>query len=199
MMRRLPHVIIASIALAVAAFPMLAVALAVRLVLGKPIFFVQERVGLHEVSFKLIKFRTMREAYDSDGEPLRDADRTTRFGSFLRKASLDELPQLVNVLKGEMSLVGPRPLPVKEFFSLYRPGRARRHEVLPGITGWAQVKGRNSLSWAEQFQLDVWYVDHRSVWLDLKILCMTAAVIFRAKGSTDQGRRLCGSEPAASV
>jgi len=194
-MKRLLDIVIASIVLAVAALPMLAIALAVRLVLGKPVFFVQERAGLHGVPFKLIKFRTMREAYDADGEPLRDADRITQFGSFLRKTSLDELPQLINVLKGGMSVVGPRPLPVNEYRSLYSPERARRHEVLPGITGWAQVKGRNTLSWAEQFRLDLWYIDHRSLWLDFKILCLTTVVVLQTKGSTDEGTRCsgCGS------
>jgi lipopolysaccharide/colanic/teichoic acid biosynthesis glycosyltransferase len=197
-MKRFLDIVIASIALAVVALPMLAIALAVRLVLGKPIFFVQERVGRHGVPFKLIKFRTMREAYAADGEPLRDADRTTRFGSFLRKTSLDELPQLVNVLKGGMSVVGPRPLPVNEYRPLSSPERARRHEVLPGITGWAQVKGRNTLSWAEQFRLDLWYVDNQSLWLDFRILCLTTIVVFQTKGSTDEGTRLSGCGPASA-
>jgi sugar transferase EpsL len=195
-MKRLLDIVIASTALTVVALPMLAITLAVRLVLGNPVLFVQERVGARGVPFKVFKFRSMREAYDADGKPLRDADRITRLGSFLRTTSLDELPQLVNVLRGEMSLVGPRPLQAEEYLPLATPERARRHEVLPGITGWAQVKGRNNLSWAEQLQLDVWYVDHRSLWLDLKILFLTAVVILQAKGSTDDGTRLHGSGPA---
>jgi sugar transferase EpsL len=185
-MKRLLDIVIASTALAILALPMLAIALAVRLVLGKPVFFVQERPGLHGVLFKLIKFRTMREAYDVHREPLSDADRMTRFGSFLRAMSLDELPELINVLKGEMSLVGPRPL-MTEYLPLYSPEQTRRHEIRPGITGWAQVNGRNALSWEEKFRLDVWYVDHQSLWLDLKILCLTAFAVLRAEGINQEG------------
>jgi lipopolysaccharide/colanic/teichoic acid biosynthesis glycosyltransferase len=195
-MKRLLDIVIASMAFAILALPMLAIALAVRLVLGTPIFFTQERAGLHGAPFKLIKFRTMREAYDASGEPLSDADRFTRFGSFLRKTSLDELPEIINVLKGEMSLVGPRPLLI-QYLPLYSPEQARRHEVLPGITGWTQVNGRNALNWEEKFRLDVWYVDNRSLWLDLKILCLTAVAVLQAKGSTDEGHtRFTGSGSA---
>lgn len=179
-------IVITSAALALLALPILAIAVAVRLVLGRPIFFIQERPGLHGVSFKLIKFRTMREACDANGEPLSDADRMTRFGSSLRTMSLDELPELINVLRGEMSLVGPRPL-LMQYLPLYSPEQARRHEVRPGITGWAQVNGRNALNWEEKFRLDVWYVDHQSLWLDLKILCLTALAVARAEGINQQG------------
>jgi lipopolysaccharide/colanic/teichoic acid biosynthesis glycosyltransferase len=198
-MKRVLDIIIASMALAVFALPMLAIAGAVRLVLGKPIFFVQERSGRHGVPLKLIKFRTMREAYHPDGEPLSDAERLTRFGNFLRASSLDELPELFNVLRGEMSIVGPRPLMV-EYLPLYSPEQARRHEVLPGITGWAQVNGRNDLAWEEKFRLDVWYVDNRSLWLDLKIVWLTAAAVLQAKGINRSGHatapKFTGSDPA---
>jgi lipopolysaccharide/colanic/teichoic acid biosynthesis glycosyltransferase len=198
-MKRLLDIVIASTAFAIFALPMLAIALAVRLMLGKPIFFTQARPGLHGVPFKLIKFRTMREDYDAHGKPLSDADRMTRFGSFLRVMSLDELPELINVLKGEMSLVGPRPL-MMEYLPLYSPEQARRHEVPPGITGWAQVNGRNALSWEEKFRLDVWYVDHQSLWLDLKILCLTAFAVLRAEGINQEGHttapKFTGSDAA---
>jgi lipopolysaccharide/colanic/teichoic acid biosynthesis glycosyltransferase len=185
-MKRLFDIVIASMALAILALPLLAIAIAVWLVLGKPIFFVQERPGLRGVPFKLIKFRTMRESYDPDGEFLSDADRMTRFGSFLRAMSLDELPELINVLKGEMSLVGPRPL-MMEYLPLYSLEQARRHEVRPGITGWAQVNGRNALTWEEKFRLDIWYIDNESLWLDLKILCLTAIAVLRAEGINHEG------------
>jgi lipopolysaccharide/colanic/teichoic acid biosynthesis glycosyltransferase len=198
-MKRLLDVVIASTALAILALPMLALALAVRLVLGKPIFFVHERPGLHGVPFKLIKFRTMREAYDANGEPLSDEVRMTRFGSFLRATSLDELPELINVLKGEMSLVGPRPH-LMEYLPLYTPEQARRHEVLPGITGWAQIHGRQALRYEQKFQLDVWYVDNRSFWLDAKILCLTVVAVLRADGINREGHvtgpKFTGSGPA---
>lgn len=143
-----------------------AVALAVRLALGRPVLFRQERAGLGGRPFSILKFRTMREG------PGTDAERLGRFGRFLRASSLDELPELWNVLKGDMSLVGPRPLPTR-YLPRYTPEQARRHEVRPGITGWAQVNGRNALSWEEKFRLDVWYVDNRSLLLDLKILFLT--------------------------
>jgi sugar transferase EpsL len=165
---------------------MLLLLLAVRLALGKPVFFIQERPGLHGVPFRLIKFRTMREARDANGEPLSDELRLTRFGRFLRAASLDELPELVNVLRGEMSFVGPRPH-LMEYLPLYTPEQARRHEVLPGITGWAQIHGRQALVYEEKFKLDVWYVDHRSFWLDLKILYLTAVAVLRAEGISRKG------------
>ena len=198
-MERGLNIVISAALLVVFSLPILAIALAVRLMLGTPIFFVQERPGLHGKPFNLIKFRTMCEAYDDRGEPLSDADRLTRFGCFLRASSLDELPELVNVLKGEMSLVGPRPL-IMEYLPLYSPEQARRHEVLPGITGWVQVNGRNALSWEDKFRLDVWYVDNRSLWLDLKILCLTAAAVLRAEGINQEGHatapKFTGIDPA---
>lgn len=185
-MKRFLDIIIASAMLAVLSLPMLAIALAVWLVLGKPVFFGQERSGRHGAPLRLIKFRTMREANDASGEPLSDADRLTPFGNFLRASSLDELPELFNVLKGEMSLVGPRPL-MTEYLPLYSREQARRLEVLPGITGWAQVNGRNSLTWEDKFRLDVWYVENQSLWLDLKILWLTAATVLQAKGINQHG------------
>jgi lipopolysaccharide/colanic/teichoic acid biosynthesis glycosyltransferase len=164
-----------------------ATALAVRLAIGSPVLFRQRRPGLHGRPFTLLKFRTMRDAVDAEGNPLPDDARMTRLGHFLRSTSLDELPELWNVLRGEMSLVGPRPL-LMEYLPLYTPEQARRHEVRPGITGWAQVNGRNAISWEEKFRLDVWYVDHRSLRLDLKILLLTLKQVFRREGISQEGR-----------
>ena len=150
-------------------------ALAVRLAMGSPVIFRQERAGLGGRPFPMMKLRTMR------GGPGTDAERTTRLGRFLRRTSLDELPQLLHVLSGKMSLVGPRPLPTA-YLPRYSPEQARRHEVRPGVTGWAQVNGRNAISWDEKFRLDVWYVDHRSLALDAKILFMTVFGVFRQRG-----------------
>jgi len=171
--------------------PLLVVlAVLVRVKLGKPVLFTQERPGLHGKLFKLYKFRTMRDLYDSEGKPLPDEQRLTKFGPkfgrFLRSSSLDELPEFFNVLKGEMSLVGPRPLLVA-YLERYTPEQARRHEVLPGITGWAQVNGRNALSWEDKFRLDVWYVDHRSFWLDIKILFRTLWKAIKREGISAPG------------
>ena len=158
-----------------------AVAVAVRLCLGRPVLFFQKRAGLNGQIFTIWKFRSMLDAVDPAGRPLPDAERLTGFGRLLRKTSLDELPQLVNVLCGEMSLVGPRPL-LPQYLDRYTPEQARRHEVLPGITGWSQVRGRNALAWEEKFKLDVWYVDHRSLRLDLYILMQTIVTILRRDG-----------------
>lgn len=171
------------IAIAATAFILLApfcclIAILIRLNMGQPILFRQLRPGIDGKSFMMLKFRTMRDAYGSDGQLLSDVERLTKLGKFLRSTSLDELPELWNVLKGEMSLVGPRPLLV-EYLPLYSIRQLRRHEVRPGVTGWAQVNGRNTLSWEEKFELDVWYVDNRTAWLDLKILFMT---IFKVVG-----------------
>jgi sugar transferase EpsL len=185
-MKRLFDIGASAAALAVLAMPMLLVALIVRLTLGKPVLFVQERAGLHGAPFRLMKFRTMRDAVDAGGRPLPDSVRLTQVGRFLRSTSLDELPELWNVLKGDMSLVGPRPLLV-EYLPLYSPEQARRHEVRPGLTGWAQVNGRNAVSWEEKFRLDVWYLDNRSFWLDLKILGLTAITVVRFAGITSLG------------
>jgi sugar transferase EpsL len=154
--------------------------------MGTPVLFRQLRPGRHGRPFVLLKFRTMLDAVDADGQPLPDGARLTPLGRFLRRASLDELPQLINVIRGDMSLVGPRPL-LMEYLPLYTPEQARRHEVRPGITGWAQVNGRNAITWEEKFALDVWYVDHGSLLLDLKILWMTAGRLFRPSGIAQEG------------
>ncbi|PYM11055.1 MAG: sugar transferase [Verrucomicrobia bacterium] len=160
---------------------LLAITLVARLKLGPPVFFRQKRPGKNGVAFEITKFRTMSEARDTQGNLLSDAERLTPFGRWLRATSLDELPELFNVLKGEMSLVGPRPLLI-QYLDLYTPEQARRHEVRPGLTGWAQVNGRNALAWEEKFKLDVWYVDHLSLRLDLKILALTVWKILRREG-----------------
>lgn len=165
---------------------MLVVAVAVWITLGWPVVFSQKRPGLNEKIFTLSKFRTMNNAVDENGKFLADAQRLTRLGRFLRSASLDELPELFNVLAGNMSLVGPRPLLVS-YLDRYTPEQARRHDVLPGITGWAQVNGRNAISWEEKFRLDVWYVDHWSLWLDIKILFMTIDKVFRREAISAPG------------
>lgn len=164
----------------------LLVALLVRINLGGPVLFRQTRPGLHGRPFEIVKFRTMRDAAGPDGRPLPDAERLTRFGRFLRAASLDELPELWNVLKGDMSLVGPRPL-LMRYLERYTPRQARRHEVRPGITGWAQVHGRNAISWEEKFELDVWYVEHRSAMLDFRILWLTLVAVLRREGVNKPG------------
>ena len=153
----------------------------VKINLGGPVFFLQERIGKDNKTFKIIKFRTMKDAKDKDGNDLPDFERVTKLGSFLRTASLDELPELINVIKGEMSLVGPRPL-LTQYLSVYNEEQIRRHEVLPGVTGWAQINGRNSLTWNEKFNLDIWYVDNRSFLLDLKILFLTAYKVLKRDG-----------------
>ena len=162
-------------------------ALLVRIKIGKPIIFIQERPGLHGKPFQMYKFRTMTDEKDADGNLLPDEKRLVPFGRFLRSTSIDELPELINVLKGDMSLVGPRPL-LMEYLERYTPEQARRHDVLPGITGWAQVNGRNTLSWQEKFQMDVWYVDNRSLWLDIKILSITLLKVFRREGISQDGQ-----------
>lgn len=154
--------------------------------LGSPVLFHQVRPGLQGSPFRMIKFRTMRDAVGPDGQPLPDAERMTPFGRLLRSTSLDELPELWNVLKGDMSLVGPRPL-LMEYLPLYSPEQARRHEVRPGVTGWAQINGRNALSWEDKFRLDVWYVDHQSLWLDLKILYLTVKKVLVRDGISAAG------------
>lgn len=149
--------------------------------LGSPAFFLQERVGKDNKIFKMIKFRTMKNSTDKNGNLLSDNERVTKFGSFLRSFSLDELPELINILKGDMSLVGPRALLVK-YLGLYNDEQIRRHEVLPGLTGWAQINGRNSITWSEKFKLDVWYVDNWSLWLDIKIFFLTFWKVLKREG-----------------
>ena len=168
-------------------FVMIFVALLVRFQLGSPVLFKQIRPGFNGRPFAIYKFRTMTNARDTDGNLRPDAERLTRLGRFLRSTSMDELPELLNVLKGEMSLVGPRPL-LMQYLERYSPEQARRHEVKPGITGWAQINGRNAITWEEKFQLDVWYVDNRSFWLDVKIIFMTILKILKREGINQQGQ-----------
>lgn len=165
---------------------LLILALLVRTRLGSPVLFRQQRPGLHGKPFYIYKFRSMTDARDENGELLPDAERLPPFGQMLRKYSLDELPQLYNVLRGDISLVGPRAL-LMEYLPLYSPEQARRHEVRPGITGWAQVNGRNAISWEEKFACDVWYVEHHSFMLDIKILWMTVLKVLRSEGVSQQG------------
>lgn len=185
-MKRLFDVLVAALALAVLGLPMLVIAGIVRSRLGSPVLFKQIRPGRYGRPFKMVKFRTMRDALDADGNSLPDSERMMPFGSLLRSSSLDELPELWNVLKGEMSLVGPRPL-LMEYLPLYTREQARRHEVRPGVTGWAQINGRNALSWDDKFKLDVWYVDNQSLWLDLKILLLTVKKVFVREGISGAG------------
>jgi len=174
----------ASLGLVLTALPMLVIALAIRITMGTPVLFRQMRPGFQGLPFKILKFRTMRCPAGALDEF--DEARLTPLGRFLRSLSLDELPELWNVLKGDLSLVGPRPL-LMEYLNLYSPEQARRQEVKPGITGWAQVNGRNALGWRERFELDVWYVDHQSLWLDVKILLLTVGAMLRRKGINAEG------------
>lgn len=185
-MKRLCDVVVSFCALLLF-FPIIAlVAWKIRQNLGSPVFFRQIRPGLNGRPFEMVKFRTMKDATDVQGNILPDAERMTAFGNKLRSSSLDELPELWNVLKGEMSLVGPRPL-LMQYLPLYSIEQARRHEVRPGVTGWAQINGRNAISWEEKFKLDVWYVDNRSFWLDFKILLLTVRKVFIKDGISAEG------------
>jgi len=186
-MKRIFDVIVSFSVLLVFSPVLLLVALLVRTKLGSPIFFTQIRPGLHGKPFKMVKFRTLTEQKDELGNYLPDADRLTAFGALLRSTSLDELPELWNVLKGDMSLVGPRPLLV-EYLPLYTPEQYRRHEVRPGVTGWAQINGRNAIDWETRFQLDVYYVDHQSFWFDMKIIFLTAAKVLKREGIQQEGQ-----------
>ena len=185
-MKRLLDVLAAMLALVLLSIPLAVLAIQVRRNLGSPVFFRQMRPGLRGQPFQMVKFRTMTDARGPDDSLLADAQRLTSFGKFLRSSSLDELPELWNVLKGDMCLVGPRPL-LMEYLPLYSLEQARRHEVRPGITGWAQVNGRNALSWDEKFRLDVWYVDNQSFWLDIKILWMTVQKVLVREGVSAVG------------
>ena len=173
--------IISLVALIILSPLMLIIYVLVRINLGSPAFFVQERVGKDNKIFKMIKFRTMKDARDKNGNLLSDNERVTKFGSFLRSFSLDELPELINIIKGDMSLIGPRALLV-EYLNLYNDEQIRRHEMLPGLTGWAQINGRNSITWGEKFKLDVWYVDNWSLWLDIKIFFLTFWKVIKREG-----------------
>ncbi len=186
-MKRTLDIFASAVGLVVAAPLMAVTATLVRVRLGRPVLFRQIRPGLNEIPFTVIKFRTMREAASADGQPLPDEQRLGRLGRFLRRASLDELPQLWNVLMGNMSLVGPRPL-LMEYLPRYSPDQRRRHDVRPGLTGLAQVRGRNQLSWPERFALDVWYIDNWTLWLDLRILASTAWMVVSGRGVSQAGR-----------
>ncbi len=197
LIKRLIDIIASLIGLALSAPILLVIAYLIQKNLGSPVLFRQIRPGKDGKPFEMIKFRSMRDAVDKDGNPLPDNDRLTPFGKALRSTSLDELPELWNVLKGEMSLVGPRPL-LMEYLPHYNKEQYRRHDVRPGLTGWAQVNGRNTLSWEDRFKLDVWYVDHRSLWLDVKILILTIKKVFIKEGITAEGeatiRKFTGSK-----
>lgn len=185
-MKRFVDVVVASIAILFLSPVFLFVAYKVRKHLGSPIFFYQERPGENGKLFKMIKFRSMKDATDSEGNALPDEQRITPFGQKLRSTSLDEMPQLFNVLKGDMSIVGPRPM-LKEFVELYSPEQARRLEVKPGMTGLAQVSGRNELDYEERFKCDVWYVDHHNIWVDFKIMLKTVSVMLKREGINAPG------------
>jgi len=186
MMKRLFDATAASLALLVLSPLLLLTAALVAFKLGRPVLFKQERPGLHGQPFTMLKFRSMTDQRDAKGELLDDTLRLTKFGKLLRSTSVDELPGLWNVVIGNMSLVGPRPL-LMEYLPLYSPEQARRHDVRPGLTGWAQIKGRNALSWEEKFALDTWYVDNAAFWLDCKIILMTVAKVVRREGITMEG------------
>ena len=185
-LKRAIDIISSSLGLIILSPVLLIVAILIRLNLGSPIFFTQDRVGKDGKIFKMIKFRTMLDATDKWGEPLPDEERLTPFGKLLRSTSLDEFPELINVFKGDMSLVGPRPLLV-EYIELYSKEQWRRHEVRPGITGWAQVNGRNAIGWSERFKLDVEYVDNQSLFMDIKILFMTVLKVVKRDGISQEG------------
>ena len=185
--KRLIDIICSLIGLILFSPILLVVALLIRINLGSPVFFTQTRLGKDGKEFKMIKFRTMKDSLDKFGQLLPDEQRLTKFGKILRSTSLDELPELINVLKGDMTLVGPRPLLV-EYKELYSERQFRRHEVYPGITGWAQINGRNAISWNERFELDVWYVDNISFLLDMKILVMTILKVIKRDGINEQGQ-----------
>ncbi|OVZ59862.1 sugar transferase [Pigmentiphaga sp. NML030171] len=198
MAKRAFDITLAAIALLLLSPVILVLCVAIRRKLGSPVFFRQVRPGLNGKPFQMIKFRSMRDATGPDGQPLPDDQRLTSFGKRLRSTSLDELPELWNVLRGDMSLVGPRPL-LMEYLPLYDQHQMRRHEVRPGVTGWAQVNGRNALSWPQKFELDVWYVDNRSLWLDMKILWMTVRKVLVREGISADGQatmeRFRGNNP----
>ena len=185
-LKRLFDFIFSLLALVILSPVTLLIALLVRVWIGTPILFAQKRPGYRGVPFNIYKFRTMTDRVGTQGELLPDAERLTRLGRTLRALSLDELPELFNILRGEMSFVGPRPL-LMEYLPRYSPEQARRHDVMPGLTGWAQVNGRNAISWEDKFKLDVWYVDHWSFWLDIKIILITAVKVFKREGISQAG------------
>ena len=187
MSKRLFDIVVSLLALVLLSPVLVVLFFLIRMKLGTPVFFTQTRPGVDGKPFKMIKFRTMLEATDAQGNPLPDAERMTPFGRMLRATSMDELPELWNVLKGDMSLVGPRPL-LMEYIPLYSREQFRRHEVRPGITGWAQVNGRNAISWEERFKLDVWYVENHNLWLDLKIIFLTVKRVLQRDGISQEGQ-----------
>lgn len=186
-MKRLFDIIVSLLLLILLIIPMLVIAIMILINMGPPIIFKQKRPGLHGKVFSIYKFRTMENSKDKNGDLLSNSQRITKLGKLMRKLSLDELTQLFNVLKGDISLVGPRPLLI-DYLDLYTPEQARRHDVKPGITGWAQVNGRNAISWEERFKLDVWYVDNQSFLLDLKILFMTSFKVFKSEGISPENK-----------
>jgi lipopolysaccharide/colanic/teichoic acid biosynthesis glycosyltransferase len=187
LVKRLLDILITISALIILSPILILISILVAIFHGFPILFRQERPGYRGKIFTIYKFRTMRDSFDKSGKPLPDQKRLTKFGTFLRSLSLDELPELINILKGEMSLVGPRPL-LPAYLPLYNAEQARRHDVLPGMTGWAQVHGRNALSWQEKFELDVWYVDNQSIWLDVKIIGLTLLKVLKREGISQPGQ-----------
>lgn len=198
MIKRFFDFIIATVALIVLSPVLVLVSILIRQKLGSPVLFRQIRPGQYGKPFEMIKFRTMRDAVDHQGNPLPDSERLTPFGKMLRSTSLDELPELWNVIKGEMSIVGPRPL-LMEYLPLYSPEQARRHELKPGMTGWAQINGRNAIGWDEKFKLDTWYVEHQSIWLDIKIMLLTVKKVLIRDGISAEGEatmsKFTGSNP----
>jgi len=184
--KRLFDLLLTGLALVLLSPILLVVAILVRIYHGRPVIFTQKRPGFKGTPFHIYKFRTMTDERDPNGKLLPDAERLTRLGRFLRSTSLDEFPELFNILRGEMSLVGPRPL-LMQYLERYSPEQARRHDVLPGLTGWAQVNGRNALTWDDKFKLDVWYVDNWSLWLDIKIIFLTLWKVFKREGISQPG------------
>lgn len=185
--KRLFDIVCALVGLIILSPVLIICALLIRVNLGSPIFFRQKRIGKDNKEFEMIKFRSMKDAFDKNGNALPDEERMTKLGKVLRNLSLDELPELVNILKGDMSLIGPRPLLV-QYLPLYSKRQIKRHDVTPGLTGWAQVNGRNSLSWSEKFELDVWYVENWSLGLDIKIFFMTFYKVFKREGISQEGK-----------
>ena len=198
MLKRFIDILFSLLGLIVLMPVIVVIAVVIRRKLGAPVLFRQVRPGRGGQPFEMIKFRTMRDAVDAQGLPLSDAERMTKLGAFLRASSLDELPELWNVLKGDMSLVGPRPL-LMEYLPLYTVHQYKRHDVRPGVTGWAQVNGRNSLTWAKKFELDVWYVENRNIWLDAKIIFLTFQKVIKRDGISADGEatmsKFTGNEP----
>ena len=186
MYKRILDISVAFVALLLFSPAMLLLSIAIWSSMGRPVLFYQERPGLNSQPFRMMKFKTMRDSIDDDGNQLPDSMRITKLGAFLSSTSLDELPELWNVLKGDMSLVGPRPL-LKEYLPLYSQRQLKRHQVRPGITGWAQINGRNSISWKEKFEFDIWYVENQSLWLDLRILILTFIKVVKREGISAEG------------